>query len=448
MAYVKKGPKELDIERKLEEFRSEANSEGSEIAVLGCAMVWDEGFKEVVATLCEEDFWNQNHRTIFSAISEVAKTGGESADPVAVATVLQSRAKLEALGGPHGLSAFVKSACVPSMVRWHGDQVREMSRWRNAVERIARAKDQYQSLDEVIDAIVSARKNSKSDVQKERLGTIAVDRLDTVETAFRAGDRLVGLPTGYSIFDFKTGGLQATDYVIVGGRPKVGKTALLLELAIRVATYGFPVLFVSQEMGKNQLADRLTASSANVSANAIRTGNIDNEILARLRESALNFGKLDFDVVDSRGMRVRDIYRIARDLPKRQGCVFIDYIQLLKPDDLKQPREQQVSSISRQIKASALETEIPWVVASQLKRLPEGTTRNPRPVLSDLRESGSIEQDADLISFVHREDYQKEVEGVHSDLEWIIAGNRHGSTGTIHLDFFRDIQRIENARGS
>lgn len=436
-----KGKNQVLIDQMLLRLQEEVTTELSEKAILGAALVYDAAFAEVLSIMSPEDFATSKHRHIMEAIREVNRRGGTS-DPMAVATILANGGNLANAGGVCYLSELIRWGCAPGSVRFHAAEVWEGQRWREVYAEMARCKDEFRSVEDFLEAAKSEKRRVDARGGKERLGKVARERLAAVDEALKQGRKLTGIRTGIRLFDWMTGGLQPTNYIVIGGRPKMGKTALMLEMAIGTAICGTPVFIASQEMSKEELSDRATSAQAGVAANAIRTGNVNSEILENLKRAAEDIDRLDIEVEDTKGMRVRDLFRLARDLPKDGGVVFVDYLQLLKPDDAKVPREQQVSTISRQLKAAAGDTRLPWVVAAQLKRPHPSAGKNPRPVMSDLRESGSLEQDPDLIAFVYREDYEKETPGVPSDLEFIIAGNRHGPTGTIPLKFYRDVQRI------
>jgi replicative DNA helicase len=439
----RKGPQQRRIQAYLAEEHGEASNEHSEAAVLGSAMLYPEDSGPlVVQGLDGGDFGNERHRHIFRAMvdSTEANTG---TDPVAVCASLGKR-NLEAIGGPCEVNRVMQRGVWPRYVQGHIDVLKRLSAKRRALETLAKTSDGTATDADLAKHLEALAAPPRSGATATNLGEVAMARLDDIENRLNEGKPLTGIPCGIHLLDYKTGGFQPTDLYVIGARPGVGKTAFLMELAIRVASGFRNVLFVSLEMSQEQVSDRATSSQAGIAANAARTGNLTRDCIARLRQAAEQFKAWPLTIVDTPGLTCVDILRLVRAMPAGDGVVIVDYLQYVKADDKRQPREQQVAQISKALKAIAKDTGKPVIVAAQLKRL-EGNEKkgNPKPVLSDLRESGSIEQDADLVAFLWRDDYGKEQTGIPSTTELILSKHRNGPTGVVPLTFYRDIQRFE-----
>jgi len=272
-----------------------------------------------------------------------------------------------------------------------------------------------------------------------------------IDARMKRGDALGGLETGFFDFDQMTGGLHASELLILAARPSMGKTALALNIAEHTAIeQQAPTLFVSLEMSAIELGDRLLCSAARVNSHRLRNGSISNEDRQHLVQKAAEIGHSPLFIDDAPSRNMTEISAAARRLKRRHGLglIVIDYLQLIEPDNPKDPRQEQVAKIARRLKGLARELEVPLLCLAQLNRQAE-QTRDNKPRLSHLRESGAIEQDADVVMFVHREEYfqtnEEDRDRLAGEAELIIGKQRNGPTGDIKLTWLRDFTRFENA---
>jgi len=439
----RKGPAQREIQAYLAREHGESSNEHAEAACLGSAMLYPEDAGPMlVQGLEDSDFQNPQHRHIFKAICD-AQAAGAGSDPVTVCSFM-SKKTLEAIGGPCEINKVMQRGIRPRYLQAHFDLMKKATARRRVLEALAKTSDGTTTQADLAKQVEALASPARSDAVAANLGDVAMARIDEIEARMNEGRPLTGIPCGLSLLDWKTGGFQPTDLYVIGARPGMGKTAFLMDLAIRIACGFKPVLFVSLEMSEAQVSDRATASQAGIAANAARTGSLTRDCIARLREAAAQFQSWPLTINDTPGLTCVDILRLVRAMPPGDGVVIVDYLQYVKADDKRQPREQQVAQISKALKAIAKDTHRPVIVAAQLKRLEGGERKaNPKPILSDLRESGSIEQDADFVGFLWRDDYGKEQAGIPSTTELIISKHRNGPIGIVPLTFYRDIQRFE-----
>ena len=434
------------------------SSEESERVILGAILLDNSVIAQAVEHLKPEDFYSPLNRRVFAAMIALFEKQRQI-DPILIGEELKKEGSLESIGGTSTITNLTFGLPHFSNVEEYIKVVRDKSVVRNLIrtcnaitgEALAEEDDAENILDHAeqqIFAIAEARTTQSF----SRIGPVA-DRVivrvrEHAEKGGSAG--ITGLSTGYYELDEITSGLQRTDLIIVAARPSMGKTALCLNLAQNAALNSNAVVAVfSLEMSKEQLVTRMLSSEARVNAHRFRTGHLMTKEWEKLAEAigVLSDARLFID--DTPGISVLEMRAKCRRLAAEQkglDLVVVDYLQLMSGGKRTESRQQEVSQISRELKSLAKELDVPVVALSQLSRAPE--TRNPpKPLMSDLRESGSIEQDADVVAFIYREDYYKETDENKGLAELVIAKQRNGPTGTVRLAFLKEFTRFENYIG-
>ncbi|MEZ5307599.1 MAG: replicative DNA helicase [Pyrinomonadaceae bacterium] len=450
----------LDQEQYLE--RPLPSNEEGERVILGAILLDNALISEAVETLRPKDFYSPRNRLVFKAMMSLFERG-EQIEPILIGEELKKEGKLESVGGvsaianlTYGLPHFSNLASYIRVV-YEKSIVRELIRTCNLItaDALAEEDDAQDILDRAerqIFAIAEARNRDGFD----HIKPIAEKVLAKVEEyAKRESHALTGLATGYADLDQMTSGLQPTDLIIIAARPSMGKSALGLNLMQNAAVKEkAAVAFFSLEMSKEQLVMRMLSSEARVDAHRFRTGFLNRDEWGRLAEAIARLSETKIYFDDTPGISPLEMRAKARRLvaeTKKLDLIVVDYLQLMAGSKRTESRQQEVSQISRELKGLAKELNVPVVALSQLSRAPEA--RNPpRPMLSDLRESGSIEQDADVVAFIFREDYYaKDPANLEEDkknvAEIIIAKQRNGPTGTVKLAFIKEFTRFESYFG-
>jgi replicative DNA helicase len=452
----------------------------AEAAVLSAVML-DPSALDKVVELKPEHFYSEAHRRVFEAALELRQSGSP-VDVVQVASFLKDRQRLAQVGGMPYLGQILDSAPVVANVAAYGRVIHEKFRIRQLILACQRVSAQgygdYGEPQAFIDGAEQAiyniaRTSSKQSVEK--LIDVMKKSFAKLNDAVSRGDRITGVSTGFDRFDRQTAGLHEGDLSIVAARPGMGKTSFVLNLAANIAkpkhnelasnsaerwdTPGVGCAIFSLEMPREQLANRMVCSEARVDVSRMRTGSIGPSDWNKLTMAASALGGLPIWIDDSPGLSLLELRskcrRIQAEYDQRDdqgrkirklGCVIIDYLQLMKGRDGVQSREQEISEISRGLKALAKELEIPVIALSQLNRAVEQRSdKSKRPMISDLRESGAIEQDADNIIFIYRDDYyNKEDSPEQGVAELIIAKQRNGPTGTVKVRFDKQWTRFDN----
>jgi len=435
------------------------SSEESERVILGAILLDNSVIAQAVEHLRPEDFYSPLNRRVFAAMIALFEKQRQI-DPILIGEELKKEGALDAIGGvtaitnltfglPHfsNVEEYIKVVHDKSVIR-------SLIRTCNAITSEALAEEDdaeiiLDSAEQQIFKIAEARtKESFS-----RVGPVADRVLARVKERYEGGAThgLTGLSTGFTELDDYTAGLQRTDLMIVAGRPSMGKTAFCLNVAQNAATRSNAVVAVfSLEMSKEQLVTRMLASEARINAHRFRTGHLMTNEWERLAGAIGTLSDTKLFIDDTPGISALEIRAKCRRLAAEQkqiDLIVIDYLQLMgSGKGRSESRQQEVSQISRELKGLAKEMDVPVVALSQLSRAPEA--RNPpKPLMSDLRESGSIEQDADVVAFIYREDYYKETEENKGLAELIIAKQRNGPTGTVKLAFLKEFTRFENFFG-
>ncbi len=432
------------------------NSLEAEQAVIGGLMLENSSWDLVADRLVEADFYRPEHRTVFAAIQDLA--GKRSPfDVVTLAEVLQSRDSLENVGGHAYIATLARDTPTAANIRAYADIVREKSVLRQLIEAgtdIATSgyAPEGRAVSELIDQAEQmvfriaeqGTRNRQGFLPVKELLTDAVNRIDTL---FQNESAITGIPSGWDDVDRMTAGLQRGDLVIIAGRPSMGKTTLAMNIAEHAAIRDRAgVAVFSMEMSGEQLAMRLMSSLGRIDQHRIRTGRLEDDDWPRLTSALSILKDAPMYIDDTPGLSPTDVRARARRLKREHedlGLVIIDYLQLMQVQGTVENRATEISQISRSLKALARELDVPVVALSQLNRSLEQRP-NKRPINSDLRESGSIEQDADLIVFIYRDEIYNAESPDKGLAEIIIGKQRNGPTGTVKLTFLGRYTRFEN----
>jgi len=427
----------------------------AESSVLGGILLENDAINVVLELLRTGDFYRESHRKIFRAMIELADRS-EPVDIITLSECLKNRGELEAVGGSAYLASLNDFVPTAANISYYARIVREKSILRHlinaATEVATKGYDGTGNVEELLDSAERAI----FDITEQRIkgsfvkvGDMMKDSIKMVEKLFERKTMITGVPTGFKDLDTKTAGLQPADLIIVAARPGMGKTAFSLNIASHAAFSGYGVAVFSLEMAKEQLALRLLCSEARVDNSKVRTGYLSDRDFPKLATAAGRLHDALIFVDDTPAISVLELRakarRIARDREKKLGLIIVDYLQLMRGTGAAQNREQEISEISRSLKALAKELNVPVLAVSQLNRRVED--RNDKtPQLSDLRESGAIEQDADVIAFIYREAaYNPKSDDNTATIT--IAKQRNGPTGDLTLTFLREFTRFEDYSG-
>ena len=423
----------------------------AEQSILGAILIDNDALPKALEILDPEDFYKQSHRKIFNVMIELFEKS-EPIDMITLTDDLKRRDEMEAVGGISYLSSLVNMIPTAANVKYHSRIVREKALLRgllrSATEIAGRVYEDNLDAEELVDYA----ERSIFDISDKRIKASFVTLKEVIKDSFEMIERLYdkketvsGVPSGFRDLDDLTTGFQKGDLIVVGGRPSMGKTAFSLNVAQHVGLeLKEPVAIFSLEMAKEQLAFRMLCSEAMVDSNSIRKGFIKKEDWHKLTSAASNLTGAPIFIDDSSGINALELRAKARRLKMEHGLslVIVDYLQLMRGRGSFERREQEISEISRSLKALAKELSVPVIAVSQLNRSVE-QRRPPTPILADLRESGAIEQDADVILFLYRDEiYNKEAK--KGQAEVIIAKQRNGPTGTVNLSFISNCTRFLN----
>lgn len=432
-------------EPRLSSIRIPPQSLEAEMALLGSIMLRQDAFYDIMDLISAECFYNEKHCIVWQAyLTLIAKAA--PIDLLSVSSHIKEQGDLERIGGASYLSELVN--CVPSAanVRYYAELVRK----KHVMRELIRASEDISTIGfdeghEVDQALDLAQKKIFDILNKgARYNAISIkdalsDALERIDRLHKSADELRGVPTGFKELDNKLSGFQRSDLIILAARPSMGKTSLALDIARNAAIKnGVSVAIFSLEMSSQQLVDRMLAAESRVDAWKLRTGKLTNdEDFERIRDSLEMLSKAPIYIDDQPAANILRLRSTARRLKseKNLGMIIIDYLQLMTPTSsgFKDNVVQQVTEISRSLKQLAREMDVPVIALSQLSRAVE--QRGGRPRLSDLRDSGSIEQDADVVMFIHREDKMKEDSGKPNIAEILIEKHRNGPTGKVELYF-------------
>lgn len=442
------------------QFKTPPHSVEAEQSVLGALLLDNQAFDKIADLITAEDFYRDDHRRIWFHIAKLVEAS-RPADVVTVSESIEASNDKDKTGGPAYLGALAQNTPSALNIRRYAELVRERSvqrRLAHVATDIAESalnyagKEVAQLLDEAESKIFQiAESGARAGQGFESIQPVLARVIERVDFLYHQENKsnVIGTPTGYKDLDEMTAGLQPGELIVIAGRPSMGKTALAINIAEHVAIdNGIPVAIFSMEMSASQLASRILGSISRVDQHQLRTGRLSNEEWARLSDGMGRLHDAPVYIDESGGLNALEVKARARRL-KRQygklGLIVVDYIQLMAATSAGENRATEISEISRSLKALAKELDAPVVALSQLSRAVESRT-DRRPMMSDLRDSGAIEQDADVVLFIYREsmynrDLPEEQKGI---AEIIIGKQRNGPTGTIKLTFLGQHTRFEN----
>ncbi len=431
------------------------NSIEAEQSLLGGLMLDNESWDKVADLVLASDFYRKDHRLIFAAVEALVEDG-QPCDLVTVSEHLDNRGELVAAGGLEYLATLANETPGAANARAYARILRERSTLRslisagNEISGSAFASDGRSAADLVDEAerrvFEIAEKGSRGRSGFKHLKKILPDAVDRIDLLHQAGGDISGLSTGYTEFDKLTAGLQPGDLIIIAGRPSMGKTTLAVNIAENVAIGSkVPTAIFSMEMPAQQLAFRMISSLGRVDQTHLRTGKFPEEDWSRINTAVQLMSDAPIHIDDSPGLSPTDIRARARRLKREHGLglIVLDYLQLMQIPGNNENRATEISEISRSLKALAKELELPVIALSQLNRSVEQRT-DKRPVMSDLRESGAIEQDADLILFIYREEVYNADTPRKGIADIAIAKQRNGPIGDFPLTFVGRFTKFEN----
>ncbi|MEN8106384.1 MAG: replicative DNA helicase [Pseudomonadota bacterium] len=431
------------------------HSRQAEQAVLGGLMLDNNAWDKVAGHVVEEDFYRRDHRLIFRAIAQLAESSSPF-DAVTLSEWLEKNQLLEQTGGLATLGALVQNTPSAANIQAYADIVREHAVLRELITigneiagsaYITEGRSSTELLEHAEQRVFRIAERGKRGQRGFRnirsLLSAAVDRIDRL---FQQDEPITGVPTGFTDLDEMTAGLQPSDLIIVAGRPSMGKTTLAMNFAENAAIkHQLPVAIFSMEMPGEQLALRMMSSLGHIDQHKIRTGKLEDDDWPRLTSAVSLLDTAPLYIDDTPALSPTELRARARRLKREHdlGLIVIDYLQLMQVPGTKENRTNEISEISRNLKALAKELEVPVVALSQLNRGLE-QRQDKRPVMSDLRESGAIEQDADVIVFIYRDEVYNEDSPQKGIAEIIIGKQRNGPIGTRFLTFRGQFTRFEN----
>ena len=426
----------------------------AEQAVIGSMLTDQEAVTAAVETLKPEDFYREDNKIIYTALLNLYNKA-QAIDIITLKSELSAMGKLDAIGGLEYIAELPEKVPTTSNVDRYIKIVEEKSMLRNLIKVANDIIDLgYGQTEEVEDILDEAEKKIFNVVQKKDQNTgftpisdVLVESFTKLEELYNSKQAITGIPTGFNDLDKKTAGLHGSELILVAARPAMGKSAFALNIGTYAATRAkVPVAIFNLEMSKDQLANRILCSEALVDSNHVRTGELSDDELAKLAEASGELSQAPIYICDTPGISVMEIRARCRKLKmeKNIGLIIIDYLQLIQGSAKNaNNRVQEIAEISRSLKILAKELNVPVIALSQLSRTAERRD-DKRPMLSDLRESGAIEQDADIVIFLYRDDYYNEDTEKKNVAEVILAKHRGGSTGTVELAWMPSYTKFEN----
>ncbi len=423
----------------------------AEESLLGAMLLSRDAIAIALERCSAADFYKPSHGQIFEAITSLYASG-DPADAVTVAEELRRAGVMEEVGGPAALVALQANTPAITSAGRYAEIVEEHALLRRLIGVAAEISELGYSLPDDVTAAVDRAEAMVFEVAQRRtadsiapLQELLSRSLDRLEELYDRGESITGVPTGYHDLDELTAGLQPSNLVVVGARPSMGKTAFALGIGANAAAAGTPVLFFSLEMSHLEIAQRVLCAEARVDASRMRNGRLHEDDWGKISHAIGRLGSAPLHIDDNPNVTVMDIRAKSRRMKSRDGLglVVVDYLQLMTGRNSAENRQVEISEISRGLKLLARELEIPVVALSQLSRTLESRA-DKRPMLADLRESGAIEQDADVVMFVYRDEVYNADSGDRGTAEILVAKHRNGPTGMVQLAFVANYARFAN----
>lgn len=425
----------------------------AEMAVLGSMLLEEEAICDVIEILNEDSFYKENHRLIYGAILSLY----DQSKPVDLITLIDQLRKennLERIGGASYLTELANVVPTAANVLHHGRIVKEKALLRNLISTATNLITEGYEPDQEVDALLDKAEKEIFEIagSKIKTGFVSVkelikDSIETIEKLYQRKTQVTGISTGFQDLDVITAGFQQADLIVLAGRPSMGKSALMCRFAEHITLYEkVPTVIFSLEMSKEQLVQRLLCSHAMVNMQNVRTGFLSQEHWGHLVNAAGRISNAPLFIDDTPSINILELRAKARRLKSQHniGLIIVDYLQLMQAvRGRSDSRQQEISDISRALKALARELNVPLIAISQLSRATE-QREGYRPRLSDLRDSGAIEQDADVVMLLFREEYYNPTENNKGLAEVIVAKQRNGPVGTKKLTFLKEFSRFEN----
>lgn len=428
------------------------HDDAAELAVLGAMFLDREAASLALEMLTGEDFYRPDHRQVFEAAEELCHSG-VPIDMITVKNKLEEKQVFEQIGGLPFLANISTSVGSSANMRHYAAIVEEKSVLRRLIRTANNISQMSYEGKTDVNAIMDTAEKGIFDIMQNRhsdqfhhIRDIAVDSIEKIEDIYRSKGKLTGVPTGFVDFDQKTAGLQKSDLILLAARPSMGKTAFALNIIQNAAIRSnVPTAVFSLEMSREQLVNRMLCSEAMLDAQRLRTGELTDSDWADLIQAMGPLSQAPIYIDDTPGVTPMEVRSKCRRLKveKGLGLIVIDYLQLMSGNSRNDSRQQEISEISRALKAIAREMEAPVIALSQLSRACEQRADH-RPMLSDLRESGAIEQDADVVAFLYRDEYYFPDTEKKNQAELIIAKQRNGPTGTVDLTWMGQYTKFGN----
>jgi replicative DNA helicase len=424
----------------------------AEMSVLGAMLFSPDAVSRAIELLQPGFFYSEGHRAVFSALTSLFDRN-QAIDLITVTEELRKRKHLEVVGGASYLTQLTAAVPTAANVEQHARIVKEKALLRNLINTATRIIQESFDPTGEGGTVLDHAEQMIFDIGQHRIegkfvrvGDIIKDSIEAIDKLYQRKEHVTGIATGFHDFDTKTAGLQQSDLIVVAGRPSMGKSAFVSGITEHVGmVLNKGVAFFSLEMSKEQLVQRMLCSHARVNSQHVRTGYLSHSDWPKLTSAAGKISEAPIFIDDTPGMGVLELRAKARRLKAQHDIelVVVDYLQLMEGRARTESRQQEIAEISRSLKALAREIRVPVIAISQLSRAVESRTGN-RPQLSDLRESGAIEQDADVVVFLFREEYYNPTEENRNRAEAIVAKQRNGPTGTCELVFLKEWTRFDN----
>ena len=424
----------------------------AEQCVLGAMLIDKSSMAAATEIVSGEDFYRDDHKEIFEAMVDLFEKG-EPIDLITLTEQLKIRGTLEAVGGLEYIATIATGVPTTANVKHYARIVEEKSLLRKLIKSATEiAEESFESADEVSHIMDSAEKKIFDILQRKNsqnftpIRELLISNFDKLEELYKNKGKVIGVPTGFIDLDRKTAGFHPSDLILVAARPAMGKTSFVLNIAQHAAMHAnVPVAVFSLEMSKEQLINRMLWSESLVDSQRMRTGELEDEDWPKLARVIGPLSEAPIYIDDTPGITAVEMRAKCRRLKmeKNLGLIVIDYLQLMESRGRNENRQQEITAISRSLKIMAKELDVPVITLSQLSRAPEARSDH-RPILSDLRESGAIEQDADIVMFLYRDEYYHPDTDKKNIAELIIAKHRNGSTGTVELQWVGQFTKFRN----